>query len=151
MIVPRPDTDFTRSKVESRKSKKVWCDLKVTTFEDLEVWKKSMELSTNIYEITSRGNFSEDYGLRDQIRRSVVSIASNVAEGFEREGDQEFIRFLSIAKGSAGEVRTQLILANKIGYLSDEITQRLTNNIREISKLIVGLINYLKKSESDNE
>ena len=76
-------------------------------FEDIESWKKARELTTLIYKITSIGNFARDFGLRDQIRRASVSIASNIAEGFERDGTKEFVQFLYIAKGSAGEVKTQ--------------------------------------------
>lgn len=77
-------------------------------FEDLEVWKLSRELTNKIYNISNDGRFVKDYGLRDQIRRAAVSIMSNIAEGYERGGNQEFIQFLSIAKASCGEVRSQL-------------------------------------------
>ncbi|MFB6344703.1 MAG: four helix bundle protein [bacterium] len=123
--------------------------MKLEKFEDLDVWQKSMDLSKRIYELTTEGEFSSDFELRNQIRKSSISIPSNIAEGFEREGDQEFLRFLSIAKGSAGEVRTQLLLAERIGYLSDEVTAKLESDVKEVSKLIVGLRNYLNQSEGD--
>ncbi|HET6271376.1 MAG TPA: four helix bundle protein [Bacteroidota bacterium] len=87
------------------------------TFEEIEAWKKSRELVRAIYQATSLGAFSTDYGLRDQIRRASVSIMSNIAEGFEREGTREFVQFLSMAKASAGEVRSQLYVAPDQGYI----------------------------------
>jgi four helix bundle protein len=80
----------------------------VKYFEDLEVWKSARTLTRKIYALTGKNAFSKDFGLCDQIRRASVSIMSNIAEGFERGGTQEFIQFLSIAKGSCGEVRCQL-------------------------------------------
>ena len=81
---------------------------KIKRFEDIESWKKSRELAKSVYRITLNQRFARDFGLRDQIRRASVSILSNIAEGFERDGDKEFIQFLSLAKGSCGEVRAQL-------------------------------------------
>jgi len=77
-------------------------------FEDIEAWQKARQLTKRIYEITKKGALAKDYGLKDQIRRASVSIMSNIAEGFERGGNKEFIQFLSTAKGSSGEVRSQL-------------------------------------------
>lgn len=87
------------------------------TFEQIEAWKESRELTNQIYTLTGKGAFSEDYGLKDQIRRTCVSIMSNIAEGFERSGSGEFGQFLSMAKGSAGEVRSQLYIALDQAYL----------------------------------
>ena len=81
---------------------------KIKRFEDIESWKSARKLTKQIYEITAAGEFTRDFGLNDQIRRASVSILSNIAEGFERGGDQEFLQFLSVAKGSCGEVRAQL-------------------------------------------
>jgi len=83
----------------------------VKYFEDLEVWKEARRLTNEIYGATRNDGFSKDFGLRDQIQRAAVSIMSNIAEGFERGGNQEFIQFLYIAKGSCGEVRAQLHVA----------------------------------------
>ena len=80
----------------------------VRYFEDLEVWKEARRLTNEVYATTRDTGFSKDFGLRDQIRRAAVSVMSNVAEGFERGGNQEFVQFLYIAKGSCGEVRSQL-------------------------------------------
>lgn len=85
--------------------------LAIKYFEDLEVWKEARRLTNRIYRMTQDAKFSKDFGLRDQIQRAVVSIMSNIAEGFERGGNQEFIQFLYIAKGSCGEVRSQLYVA----------------------------------------
>ena len=81
---------------------------KIKRFEDIESWKGARKLTRQIYQITAAGEFTRDFGLKDQIRRASVSILSNIAEGFERGGDQEFLQFLSVAKGSCGEVRAQL-------------------------------------------
>ena len=83
----------------------------VKKFEDLEIWQKARGVIREIYSISSVGEFSKDYGLKDQIRRSSVSIISNISEGFERDGNKEFLQFLSLAKGSCGELRAQLYVA----------------------------------------
>ena len=85
--------------------------MQVKNFEDLEIWKDARALTRAIYQLTSDSKFSKDLGLRDQIRRASVSIMSNIAEGFERGGNQEFIQFLYVAKASCGEVRSQLYVA----------------------------------------
>lgn len=91
---------------------------KIERFEDIESWKVAREATRLIYEMSSMGEFNRDFALRDQIRRSSVSMMSNIAEGFERGGDKEFIQFLAIAKGSCGEARAQLYVAldQKIYY-----------------------------------
>ena len=86
-------------------------------FEEIEAWQFSRELAKLIYEATKQGQFAHDYGLKDQIQRAAVSIMSNIAEGFERNGNKEFINFLTIAKGSCGEVRSQLYVAFDQGYV----------------------------------
>lgn len=88
---------------------------RIERFEDIEAWKKARELTKRIYEITDRGNLARDFGLKDQIKRSSISIMSNIAEGFERDGDNEFRQFLSIAKGSVGELKAQLYVALDAG------------------------------------
>ncbi len=81
---------------------------KIEKFEDIESWKFARDTTRLIYEVSSKGDFSRDFALRDQIRRSTISIMSNIAEGFERGGDKEFVQFLAIAKGSWGEARAQM-------------------------------------------
>ena len=88
------------------------------SFEDIEAWQKGRELVKEVYGVSARGEFSKEFGLKDQIRRASISIISNIAEGFERGGDREFIQFLSIAKGSVGEVKAQLYVALDQGYVS---------------------------------
>jgi four helix bundle protein len=116
------------------------------SFEEIEGWKKSRYLVRKVYEITGRGSFAKDFGLRDQIRRASVSAMSNIAEGFERVGTKEFIQFLSLAKGSAGEVRSQLYVALDQGFLGQSQFEELCSLVSEVSRLTSGLITYLKKA-----
>ena len=88
-------------------------------FEDVDAWKVARELTKSVYQVTAAGEFARDFGLRDQIRRAAVSIPSNIAEGFERGGNKEFLQFLSQAKGSCGEIRAQLYVALDQLYLND--------------------------------
>ncbi len=111
----------------------------VNNHKDLEVWKKSIELSKNIYIITKNFPKEEIYGITSQIRRSAVSIPSNIAEGAARNHDKEFIQFLYISLGSLAELETQLIISKEIGYL-----EKIDINLEEIRKMILGLIKYLK-------
>src|SRR5216684_5101332 len=89
-------------------------------FEDLDAWKKARELTKSVYQVTSAGEFARDFGLRDQIRRASVSIISNIAEGFDRDGNAEFVQFLSVAKGSASEVKAQLYIALDLTYITSK-------------------------------
>lgn len=118
----------------------------VKYFEDLEVWKSARELTNRIYKSTGDGEFSKDFGLRDQIRRVSVSVMSNIAEGFERGGNQEFTQFLSIAKGSCGEVRSQLYVAADQDYITQKDCERLIDNFKKLSIMINNLMTYLKRS-----
>ncbi len=120
---------------------------KIRAFEDIESWKKVRTLTNEVYRATAIGDFARDFGLKDQLRRATVSILSNIAEGFERGGDKEFLQFLSIAKGSCGEVRAQFYVALDQGYLSTKIFYQLSVTAREISQLLSGLMRYLKSSE----
>lgn len=115
-------------------------------FEDLEVWKSARELTSRIYAITADGAFSKDFGLRDQIRRAAVSIMSNIAEGYERGGNQELIQFLSIAKGSCGEVRCQLYVALDQGYVDRKECEKLIDLFKKLSIMINNFMEYLKGS-----
>ena len=102
---------------------------KITRFEDIEAWQNAQILVDKIYEMSGKGKFSKDYALRDQIRRAAISIPSNIAEGFSRESNQEFVRFLFIAKGSTSEVQSQLYTAKNQNYIPadkfDELYQKL--------------------------
>ncbi len=120
---------------------------KFNSFEEIIAWQKARALNALIYNITNINlSFSKDYGLRDQIRRASVSITSNIAEGFERETTKEFIRYLYIAKASAGEFRSQLYLALDLDYISDDEFKQMNTKINDISKLLSGLIKYLSST-----
>ena len=114
--------------------------------EDIEVWQRARVLTREIYRISNLGSFSKDFGLRDQIRRASVSIMSNIAEGFERSGSGEFAQFLSMAKGSSGEVRTQLYIALDQNYVNQADFKRLISDIDETARMINGLMMYLRKT-----
>ena len=120
---------------------------KIKKFEDIESWKIARGVTKHIYEAGSAGNFSRDFALRDQIRRASISIMSNIAEGFERGGDKEFIQFLAVAKGSCGEARAQLYVALDQRYISPEQFTVINNGLAETGRLISGLMKYLKQSE----
>jgi len=111
--------------------------MNIERFEDLLVWQKAKELTIAIYSIFKE---SRDYGFRDQIQRASVSVMNNIAEGFERKGAKEYSRFLYIAKGSAGEVRSMLYVARELDYVDDKIFDRCYNLAEEISKMLAGLI-----------
>lgn len=120
----------------------------IQRFEDLSSWKKARVLTRRVYAVSKRGAFAKDFALRDQMRRASLSVMSNIAEGFERETDRDFARFLTIAKASTGEVRCQLYVAFDEGYIDQETFDKLMALISETSRLIAGLIRYLRKSES---
>jgi four helix bundle protein len=119
---------------------------KVKAFEDLNVYQRARELINKIYEITRNPLFSKDYGLVDQIRRASVSVMSNIAEGFERGSNTEFIQFLFVAKGSCGEVRTQLMVAFDQKYIERKNYDTLNEQCRLVSGMIGNLITHLKES-----
>jgi len=120
---------------------------RIERFEELEAWKKARDMGKAIYRVTSTGSFSRDFGLRDQIRRAGVSAMSNIAEGFERGGDKEFRQFLAVAKGSVGEVKSQLYVALDAGFLTAKAFDDLYALATETSRLIAGLMRYLKDSD----
>jgi len=117
---------------------------KVRYFEDLIVYQKARALANEVYALTRRAAFAKDPSLADQIRRAAVSVLSNVAEGFERGSNTEFVQFLYIAKGSCGEVRAQLSIALDQGYLPDAEHGKLSDHCRLVSGMLSGLIDYLK-------
>lgn len=121
--------------------------MKITRFEDLEIWKEARELSGFVYKVTSSAPFYKDYRFKDQIRASAGSIMDNIAEGFERGGNKEFCQFLSISKGSTGELRSQIYRAYDNMYLSEDEYSILLERTDSISKKIFNLIQYLKKSD----
>jgi four helix bundle protein len=119
----------------------------ITEFEDLKIWQQARQLAKEIYSKSIQGSFAKDYGLRDQINKSAGSVMDNIAEGFERDGRQEFIQFLSIPKGSAGEIRSQLHRALDRNHISQEEFDYLKVHTTEISKGLNGFISYLRKSD----
>jgi len=118
----------------------------IRRFDDIEAWQCARELTRAVYSCSKRGAFARDFGLRDQVRRAAVSIMSNIAEGFERSGTGEFIQFLAIAKGSAGEVQAQLYVALDEGYITDHEFAQLNSLAESTKKLIAGFMTYLRRS-----
>ena len=119
----------------------------VRDFEELAIFQKARELSQKIYPVTNREGFKSDYRFVQQIRAAAGSIMDNIAEGFERTGNKEFLNFLYIAKGSCGEVRSQLIRANDIGYLTPEEYEELYSDCRKLSASIMNFIKEIKTSD----
>jgi len=114
------------------------------SFEEIISWQKARVLCKEIYILSSNDKFAKDFGLRDQIRRSAVSIMANIAEGYERKSDGDFKRLLNISKGSLAEVKSHLYIALDLEYISDDKFKKLASDIDEINKTLYGLINYLK-------
>ena len=117
-----------------------------STFEDIGAWKEARILTQSIYSVSSAGPFSRDFSLRDQARRASVSIMANIAAGYERSGTAEFVNFLAIAKGSAGEVRALLYVALDQGYIAENSFHQLADLAIRISRMIDGLMSYLRQS-----
>ena len=124
---------------------------KINSFEEILSWQSARVLNDKIYKWISRKPFSSDFELKRQINGSCGSVMDNIAEGFERGGNKEFINFLIIAKGSAGEVRSQLYRAYDRKYLSIQEFEEAVDQIKSISRQIKGLIDYLKKAEIKGE
>jgi four helix bundle protein len=114
-------------------------------FKKLLVWLKAKDLSVQVYKITNLSPFVEDYGLKDQIRRSAVSIPSNIAEGDNLDTDKQSIKHFYIARGSAAELRTQLIISMEIGYISSEALEELEKFCDEISAMLTAIIKHRMK------
>ena len=121
------------------------------SFEEIEVWQKSRVLANKIFALTLEGSFSKDFKLRDQINGSSGSIMDNIAEGFERGSKQEFIHFLSIAKGSAGETRSQLYRAFDQSYIDTGVFEKLKSEVESISSMLNKLMSYLNNSKIKGE
>ena len=113
--------------------------VRIEAFEDLIAWQKPRELTKTVYEVTRQGAFAKDYGLSGQIQRAAVSIMSNIAEGFERGNPREFHQFLSVAKASCAEVRSQLYVALDAAYLGEEQFRMLMRLAKETAKVVGGL------------
>ena len=113
------------------------------SFEDLDVWKRACRIAVRVYDALKD---CRDYGLRDQMTRSAVSIASNIAEGAERNSRAEYTHFLHIAKGSAAELRTQLYIAQRIGIVDQTTQTELTDELKQISAMLQGLTKSIRKT-----
>ena len=116
----------------------------ITRFEEIEAWQTARELTRLIYEYTEDGKFARDFGLKDQIRRASVSIMSNIAEGFESQTQSQFIRYLGIAKASAGEVRSQLYVVCDLQYIKEEQFSTVFQLAEKNSRQIANFITYLE-------
>jgi len=115
-------------------------------YEDIDAWKMGRELVKSVYVMTRSGDFAKDWGLRDQIQRAAVSVCSNIAEGYERRGNKEFVKFLWIARGSAAEVSSQLYHAKDLGYITEETFDAQYAEAKKIAGKIYNLIRSISKS-----
>jgi four helix bundle protein len=118
---------------------------RIEKLEDLFVWRKAKDLTTEIYRATGKGPFAKDYPLRNQIRRASISISSNIAEGFGRYNVGEFANFLSIASGSTTEVKSQVHIARELGYVDSKEADAIIESCNEITRMIAGLRRKAKK------
>lgn len=123
----------------------------IEKFEDIESWKSAREVTQLVYKISSNSNFAKDFALCNQIRRASISILSNIAEGFERGGNKEFLHFLAIAKGSCGEVRAQLYVAADQKYIDEKGFAQINAKLLETSRLISGFMRYLRQTDMKGE
>ena len=117
---------------------------RIERFEDIRAWQKARELVKSIYQITGKEDFARDYSLKDQIRRASISVMSNIAEGFSRQTDREFVQFLHVAKGSASEMQSQLYLACDLEYISQATFKESYELSEETIRLVSGFVRYLK-------
>lgn len=117
---------------------------RIERFEEIEAWRLARRATNRVYDITCTEPFCRDYALVNQIRRASVSVMSNIAEGFEREGNKEFLQFLAIAKGSCGEVRSQLYIAADRNYIDTGTFEEIAKLLIETSKTISGFMKYLQ-------
>lgn len=125
--------------------------MKIRKFEDLPIWKKALRLTREVYDLTNKPKFNKDFKLRDQIRGAIISVSSNIVEGFEKNNNNEFIRFLKIAKGSVGEVRNQLFIALAVGYITQAEFDEINKELEDLANQIGGLISYLEKCRSSGQ
>ncbi|MDA8240998.1 MAG: four helix bundle protein [Nitrospiraceae bacterium] len=124
---------------------------KIERFEDIVAWQKARELVKGIYHLSGEGQFSRDFGLRDQLRRPAVSVMLNIAEGFARKTSREFIQFLVVAHGSVAEVQSALYVALDQSYISQPQFESLYKLADETSKLIMGFSSYLRRSSINSK
>ncbi|HEY9048573.1 MAG TPA: four helix bundle protein [Ohtaekwangia sp.] len=121
---------------------------RIERFEDLDIWKEAVAIGVDIYGLTSQGKLEKDYSSKDQLRRAAISVSNNIAEGFEYNNNKVFMKFLGYAKGSAGELRSNLFVLKEAGMVNTEDHDRLAIKLLEASKNIKGFIKYLNDYES---
>ena len=119
-------------------------------YQDLEVWKRSMELTEEIYRLTEHLPKEESYGLTSQMRRAAISVPSNIAEGYSRLSPKEFIRFLTISLGSKSEIQTQILICIRLGYIEKAQTERALALTDEVGRMTYALIKSIEKSKYNN-
>jgi four helix bundle protein len=122
----------------------------IARFEDIKAWQASRELNKKICSITRKGEFSKDFSLVDQIRRASISVMSNIAEGYERDSNKQFIVFLKYSKGSVGEIRSQLYTALDQAYITQRAFEDLKKECEAISGMLKNFIAYLKENVKKN-
>ena len=120
---------------------------KIERFEDLDLWKDAVKMGVSIYKVTEEGKMAKDFSARDQLRRAAISVSNNIAEGFEYNNNKAFVRFLMYAKGSAGELRSQLFVLKEAGIIEENKFYPLWENALKLSKSIEGFRKYLRNFE----
>lgn len=120
--------------------------MKINRFENLNIWKLSLRITKLIYDISANKYIAKDYSLKDQIRRAIVSVSSNIVEGFEKNNNNEFIRYLKISKGSVGEVRNQLYIAKEVNYINQQEFTNINDLLVSLSNQIGSFISYLTQT-----
>lgn len=123
----------------------------IKRFEDLEVWQYSIKIFMQVLELCKDTKLRREFGIKDQITRSALSVSSNIAEGFEYNNNKEFVRFLKYAKGSCGELRSQMFALNKVGLVDDKRYQALFADLESISNQLGGFMKYLKTSKKPTQ
>jgi len=118
--------------------------MRINNFKDLKIWRLALLITKEIYDLSSKKEFGRDFGLRDQIRRAIVSVSSNIVEGFEKNNNNEFIRYLKITKGSIGEVRNQLEIAHIVGYITKDELSNTDEKLLDLAAQTGGFIKYLE-------
>jgi len=118
----------------------------IRRFEEIKAWQKARKATNAVYKITATGDFSKDFGLRDQIRRACVSIMANIAEGFGRHSDREFANFLSIAHGSTAETQSHLYVALDLGYFAESVFSGIYDMLDEVSRMTLSLEQHLRST-----
>lgn len=125
--------------------------MKIKKFEELEIWKLALKITKEIYDVSAEVRFSKDFCLRDQIRRSIISVSANIVEGFEKNNNNEFIRYLKISKGSAGETRNHLYIALQVGHISEKQFQAINFDLLNLVDQIGKFISYLENLRKNGQ